>query len=67
MKYSIGYQLPDEYDSTYKICRDYAGKVSEVFFSWGSEASGRLPPGTKDESEEIESIQLEELKEIKKQ
>jgi len=66
MKYSIGYQLPDEYDSTYEICRDYSGKISEVFFSWGSEASGRLPLGTKDESEEIESIQLEELKKIKK-
>ena len=43
MKFTIGYQLPDEYDSTLEICRDYRDSISGVYFSYGSEPSGRLP------------------------
>lgn len=65
MKYSIGYQLPDEFDTTFDICNDYADYISGVFFSWGNEPNGRSPLGTEREREEIEKIQLSELKRIK--
>ena len=66
MKYTIGYQLPDEYDSTLSICKDYKENISGVYFSYGSEPSGRLPlffSGDEDE-DEIKKFQLEELKAI---
>lgn len=67
MRYSIGYQLPDEYDSTVDICRDYRKNISDVYFSWGSEASGRLPlcDSSGADADVIEQIQLQELKEIR--
>lgn len=68
MKYSIGYQLPDEYCSTYELCRDYDEKVSEVYFSFSDEPSGRasLVGETAEETERIRALQLAELKEIKR-
>lgn len=66
MKFSIGYQLPDEYDSTLEICRDYKDSISGVYFSYGEEPSGRLPlfaSGDVD-AREIKAYQLRELKEI---
>lgn len=68
MKFSIGYQLPDEYFSTYSLCRDYGDKVSDVYFSFSNEPSGRfsLSGSDKKETEEIRKFQLEELREIKK-
>ncbi len=68
MKYSIGYQLPDGYDSTYSLCRDYREHISDVYFSFSNEASGRMPLCPDDEKsvEEIAAFQLEELKEIRK-
>lgn len=65
MKYSIGYQLPDEFDTTFDICNDYNEHISSVFFSWGNEPNGRSPLGTENEREKIEKIQLCELKKIK--
>lgn len=65
MKYSIGYQLPDELDTTFDICNDYSEHISSVFFSWGNEPNGRSPLGTDSEREEIEKIQICELKKIK--
>ena len=66
MKYSIGYQLPDEYDSTVSICEDYKDSISSVYFSFGSEPSGRLPLFAPSDSEGnlIKEFQLEELKKI---
>jgi len=66
MKYSIGYQLPDEFDSVLQICRDYDESISNVYFSWADEHSGRLPLCTGRDSKEIGNIQLSELKEIKR-
>ena len=68
MKYSIGYQLPDEYESTYELCRDFKDSVSDVFFSWANERGGRLPlcPDDLESVEEICEYQLEELREIRK-
>lgn len=65
MKYSIGYQLPDELDTTFDICQDFSEHISDVFFSWGTEPNGRSPLGTEDEKEIIEKVQLAELKRIK--
>ena len=65
MKYSIGYQLPDEFDSTYEICRDYQHAVSEVYFPWGSEPSGRSALCGSGEKDEVEAVQLSELKAIR--
>ncbi|MBQ8610978.1 MAG: hypothetical protein IJ412_04630 [Oscillospiraceae bacterium] len=65
MKFSIGYQLPDELDSTLDICRDHAAAVSEVYFPWGNEPSGRSALCGADEKGEVESFQLAELKEIR--
>ncbi len=64
MKYTIGYQLPDELDSTYEICSDYRHAVSEVYFPWSTEPSGRSALCTAEEKEAVEACQLEELKAI---
>ena len=66
MKYSIGYQLPDEYTSTLELCSDYSEHISDVFFAFGNEPSGRFPLGRAEERECIERQQLYELGEIKK-
>lgn len=66
MKYSIGYRLPDEMDSTLDICRDYCEHISNVYFSFANEPSGRLPLCDLKRREEIGAKQIEELKEIKK-
>ena len=65
MKYSIGYQLPDELDTTPDICADFSEHISDVFFSWGTEPNGRSPLGSENQREQIEKIQTEELKKIK--
>ncbi|MBE6701230.1 MAG: hypothetical protein E7582_05010 [Ruminococcaceae bacterium] len=66
MKYSIGYRLPCETDSMVKICRDYGKAISNVYFSFASEQSGRLPLCSPDDSSIVEEIQISELREIKK-
>ncbi len=68
MQYAIGYQLPDEYNSVYELCRDYTDHVSEVYFSFSDEPSCRatLTGKTPAETEAIRQLQLEELREIKK-
>ena len=66
MKFSIGYQLPDEYTSFPEICREYGEKISDVFFSWGNEPSGRFPLGTEKELPSIIECQTAELSEIKR-
>lgn len=41
MKFSIGYQLPDEYDSIAEICKDYKDHISSVYFSAPEQISAR--------------------------
>lgn len=65
MKYSIGYQLPDEFDSVPEICKDYNESICNVYFSWADEQSGRLPLCINEEADTAKRIQLQELKEIK--
>ncbi len=67
MKYSIGYQLPEEHDSVAEICRDYDKSISSVYFSWADEKSGRLQLCSSNgaELELVKQTQLQELKEIK--
>jgi len=45
MRFSIGYQLPDEDDSIVEIVRDFPDEVAEVYFAWIGEPSGRSPLG----------------------
>ncbi len=66
MKFSVGYQLPDEYTSFPEICREYSESISDVFFSWGNEPSGRFPLGKVCELTDIKECQLHELSEIKR-
>ncbi len=66
MKLSIGYRLPDERDSTVAICRDYCEHISNVYFSFADEPSGRLPLCDLQNGESIGAKQIEELKEIKR-
>lgn len=67
MKYSIGYQLPDDFDSVAEICRDYNHQISSVYFSWADEKSGRLPlcASHSEALELVKKTQLKELREIK--
>lgn len=68
MKFSIGYQLPDERDSTEDICRDFAPHVSNVYFSLADDPSGRSPlvdPSDADGVEAVRQYQLEELRRIR--
>lgn len=67
MKYSIGYQLPDDFDSVAEICRDYDEHISGVYFSWADEKSGRLPlcASQGEALELVRKTQLQELREIK--
>ncbi len=46
MKYSIGYQLPDENDSISEITEDLGDSISEIYFAWVGESSGRAPVET---------------------
>lgn len=64
MKYTIGYQLPDDLDSTYEICKDYRHAVSEVYFPWGCEPSGRSALCDAADASAVEAHQLSELKAI---
>lgn len=68
MKYSIGYQLPDGYDSTYSLCCDYREHISDVYFSWANEPGGRMPLCSDDRESirEVAQCQLGELKDIRK-
>ena len=65
MKYSIGYWLPDELDSAVEVCRDYSEHISNVYFSFANEKSGRLPLCGATDAKSIERVQLEELRKIK--
>ena len=65
MKYSIGYQLPDDLFSTVDICADHKEHISDVFFAFGNEPSGRAPLGTDAELEAIEAQQISDLSRIK--
>jgi len=60
MKYSIGYQLPDEYDSILEIARDFQDHISSVYFSGSGQASARSVI----ESEYQEEM-MQELREIR--
>ena len=48
MKFAIGYQLPNEVDSTPEIVADYIENISEVYFALPNESSGRAPLGDGD-------------------
>ena len=41
MKFSVGYQLPDEYDSIAELAQDYQDSISSVYYSAPGHASAR--------------------------
>ncbi len=67
MKFSIGYQLPDEYDSITSIATDYVEHIEEVYFAWPGAASGRTPLGILEQNnmEYVKGILEEELRTLK--
>lgn len=56
MKYSIGYQLPDEYDSTSELVQDYHEHISSVYFSAPGHASARSVIAEKDTEQMMEEL-----------
>lgn len=60
MRYIIGYQTPDELDSTYELVRDYDDAVSGVYFALPGSPSARAavpPEQTADVLNELRAIQ----------
>ena len=41
MKFSVGYQLPDEYDSMVELVQDYRDHLSSVYYAAPGRASAR--------------------------
>ena len=41
MRFSVGYQLPDAYDTTVELVEDYRKHISSVYFAASGEASAR--------------------------
>lgn len=60
-QYIIGYQIPDEIDSTYELVRDYSDAVSGVYFALPGAASARAVI-----SSDLSEIMFDELKAIRK-
>lgn len=56
MKYSIGYQLPDEYDSTAELVHDYQEHISSVYFSAPGHASARSVIDVKDTEQMLDEL-----------
>lgn len=67
IRYAVGYQLPDERDSTLELVQDYRRCVDEVYFAWLGHASGRSPVGTLEglEMDEARDYMTDELKAIR--
>ncbi|MDD5603176.1 MAG: hypothetical protein PHG48_03695 [Eubacteriales bacterium] len=67
MKYAIGYQLPDEYDSLTEIAQDYKEHIAEIYFALPGEASGRSVLGATEGLEMSEAVKIfeKEIKDIK--
>jgi hypothetical protein len=63
VKYSIGYQLPDEAFSIVDLVRDYREHVADVYFAMPGQPSGREPLGlgTGASQAEIGEVMQEEL------
>ena len=56
MKFSIGYQLPDENDSTAEIVSDYIKSISSVYFAYPGRASARSAIDTAEKEEMFEEL-----------
>ena len=56
MKFSIGYQLPDEYDSTSELVSDYREHISSVYFSAPGHTSARSVIDAKDTEQMLEEL-----------
>lgn len=56
MKYSIGYQLPDEFDSTAELAEDFKENISSVYFSAPGHISARSVINEADSEMMIEEL-----------
>lgn len=56
MKFSIGYQLPDEYDSTAEIVEDYKDSISSVYFAAPGQNSARSAVDAADSKGMLEEL-----------
>ena len=66
MKFSLGYQLPDEFDSVTEIAEDFHKNISEIYFAWPGEPSGRTPVGFMEpDLDECKAIMEKELSRVK--
>lgn len=67
VSFAIGYSLPDEFESTLSLVRDFQGRVNEVYFALPGAPSGRAPLGMYEgyRPEEIRRFVFEELTEIR--
>ena len=63
IRYAVGYQLPDDRDSTLEMVEDYRQHIDEVYFAWLGQASGRTPVGVLEgfEPDEARECMTEEL------
>ena len=70
MKFSVGYQYPDEYSEEHfpEILQDYADSVTELYFAPGNEPGARSPAADASGLDEAEAwdILTEDLIETKK-
>lgn len=66
MDFSLGYRFFDDgSDTIYQIVKDFKGKISDVYFAFGSEASGRHALCEASDTDSLH-YQIEELSEISK-
>ena len=63
MKFSVGYQLPDEYDSTAELVEDYLEHISSVYFSAPGQASARSAIEAEAHSDMMEELRIVEADE----
>jgi len=58
MKFSIGYQLPDEDDSVVAIATDYREHIAEIYFALPGAASGRSALGMAGDRVDDEAVRV---------
>lgn len=69
MKFSVGYQYPDEGGERFpEIVADYRGYVAEVYFAWGDAASARSPAASASgyDVDEAEAVLRDDLAELRR-
>jgi collagenase-like PrtC family protease len=68
MKFSIGYQLPSDFESIYETVKEFREHIAEVYYAEPHAPSGRAPLGLEEglPAEKAWDIMKEELSEVAK-